>query len=94
MNITKQVRAELLLIRFYCDVKTFANAIVRAIAYKKPILDESDRIVTLRNRLNLLQTLVDCPKLYGVLDWQIKPILEETEIILYGAINAYYNIKY
>lgn len=94
MKIPKQVRAELLLMRFYCDVKTFANAIEKAIAYKKPLLDESDRIDCLRNRLNLIQTLIDCPKLYGVLDWQIKPIIDEAEIILYGAINAYYNTKY
>lgn len=94
MNITKEVRAELMLNRFLCDVKTFANTIINAQAYDKPLLDEIGRIITLKNRLNLLQTLVDCPKLYGVSEWQIKPILGEAQTYLNGAINAYYNIKY
>lgn len=94
MNISKQLRAEIIINRFLCDVKTFANTIINAQAYDKPLLREIGRIITLKNRLNLLQTLVDCPKLYGVSEWQIKPILGEAETYLQGAINAYLNIKY
>lgn len=94
MNITKQFRAELMLNRYLCDVKNFSNRIVNSVAYNKPILDEMDIIGSLLMRLNLLKSLVDCPKLYGVSEWDVKPILGEAETYLNGAINAYLNIKY
>lgn len=91
MQISKNQRAEMLVYRYLSDVKNFGNRIINSIAYKKPLLNEEGEIAKMINRFNLLSSLLDCPKLYGIDFYEVKPLLGEAETYLQLSINTYRN---